>query len=212
MQPIPAKHAQPSLYTARGERKYLNRAERLRALDAAAGLPPDRALFCLTLAWTGARVSEVLELRPIDFQLDDGLVSFKTLKRRRHHVRQVPIPPHLLHALERHYQLRARQADPELREMRLWPFHRVTGWRIVKCVMNIAKLQGAVACPKAFRHGFGTGNIQAGIPVTLLQRWLGHARLSTTAIYTEVSGPEEFALAERYWRWSGCALMPKFRV
>jgi integrase/recombinase XerD len=67
--------------------------------------------------------------------------------------------------------------------------------------MAIAKLQGATACPKAFRHGFGTGSVQAGIPITLLQRWLGHAR-STTAIYTEVSGPEEFQFAKQYWRWS----------
>jgi site-specific recombinase XerD len=68
--------------------------------------------------------------------------------------------------------------------------------------MVIANLHGAAACPKAFRHGFGTGNVQAGIPITLLQRWLSHARLSTTALYTEVVGREEFRLAEQYWRWS----------
>ncbi len=212
MRPRPAQQTQPSLYTTRGERKYLSRAEHARAVDAATRLPQDRSLFCLTLAWTGARVSEVLALRPIDFDLDDGLISFRTLKRRRLHIRQVPAPPHLLRLIERGFELRGLQADPELRQAPLWRFHRVTAWRIVKRVMASAKLQCAAACPKAFRHGFGASNIQAGIPVTLVQRWLGHARLSTTAIYTEVSGPEEFALAERYWRWSGCALMPKIRV
>jgi integrase/recombinase XerD len=202
MQPGPAPHAAPSLFTARGERKYLSRSERARALEAAARLPADRALFCLALAWTGARLSEVLALRPIDFQLADCLISFKTLKRRRFHVRQVPVPPHFMEALERHHHLHERQSDPELCDARLWPFHRVTAWRIVKSVMALAELQGAAACPKAFRHGFGTGNVQAGIPITLLQRWLGHARLSTTAIYTEVAGPEEFYFAKRYWRWS----------
>jgi integrase/recombinase XerD len=202
MQPMLAKRPQPSLYTARGERKYLSRAEHARALDAAARLPLERSLFCLTLAWTGARISEVLALRPIDFLLDDCLVSFRTLKRRRLHIRQVPVPPPLLRRIERSFHLRKLQTDPELRLMRLWPFHRVTAWRIVKCVMAIANLQGAAACPRAFRHGFGTANIQAGIPITLLQRWLGHARLSTTAIYTEVAGPEEIQFARRYWRWS----------
>jgi integrase/recombinase XerD len=86
--------------------------------------------------------------------------------------------------------------------MRLWMFHRVTAWRIVKGVMTMARLQGAAACPKGFRHGFGAGSIQAGIPITLLQRWLGHARLSTTAIYADLSGPEEYHFAKRYWRWS----------
>jgi integrase len=143
-----------------------------------------------------------LALRPIDFQVDDCLVSFRTLKRRRLHIRQVPAPPDLIQSLERHFNIRRCQADPDLCGLRLWPFHRVTAWRIIKCVMATANLHGAAACPKAFRHGFGTGSVQAGIPVTLLQRWLGHARLETTAIYTEVLGPEELALAKRYWRWS----------
>jgi integrase/recombinase XerD len=202
MQPGPAPHTALSLFTARGERKYLSRSERTRALDAAARLPAGRALYCLTLAWTGARISEVLALRAIDFQIGDCLISFRTLKRRRFHVRQVPVPPHLMRALERHYHLSKLQTDPELRDTRLWPFHRVTAWRIVKSVMAVAKLQGAAACPKGFRHGFGTGGVQAGIPITLLQRWLGHARLSTTAIYTEVTGTDEFQFARRYWRWS----------
>jgi site-specific recombinase XerD len=200
MQPGP--HATLSLYTTQGERKYLSRSERLRALNAAARLPDDRSLFCLTLAWTGARISEVLALRPMDFEIDDCLISFRTLKRRRVHIRQVPVPSYLMRALDQHFQLRARQADSELREMRIWLMCRVTAWRIVKCVMAMAQVHGAAACPKAFRHGFGTGGVQAGIPVTLLQRWLGHANLSTTAIYTEVTGPEEMELARRYWRWS----------
>jgi integrase len=46
-----------------------------------AKLDPDKALFALTLAWTGARVSEVLALTPAAFQIEDGLVAFRTLKR-----------------------------------------------------------------------------------------------------------------------------------
>jgi integrase len=202
MQPKSAPHAPASLFTARGERKYLNRSERARALEATARLPKDRALFCLTLAWTGARLSEVLALRPVDFQLADGLISFRTLKRRRLHVRQVPVPPTFMRALDRHFRLGASQADPALRGNKVWLFHRVTAWRIVKYVMARAGVHGPAARPKAFRHGFGTGNVQAGIPITLLQRWLGHARLSTTAVYTDVSGSEEYQFAKQYWRWS----------
>jgi integrase/recombinase XerD len=193
------------LHTPSGERKYLSRDERSRALHATARFPPDRALFCLTLAWTGARISEVLDLRPADFQIDDGLITLRTLKRRGLHVREIPIPPNLMRLLAKHYRLREHQADPDRCRDRLWTFHRITAWRIVKCVMAAAGLHGPAACPKAFRHSFGTGAIQAGIPVTLLQRWLGHARLSTTAIYTAVTGPEEFGFAAKYWRWSRSA-------
>src|SRR5437016_5888490 len=44
--------------------------ERHRALAIMATLPPERALFALTLAWTGARVSEVLALRINSFQIE----------------------------------------------------------------------------------------------------------------------------------------------
>src|SRR5450756_1867657 len=84
------------LYAWGGRRKYLNRAERQRALAAMAALERDQELFALTLAWTGARVSEVLALFPSSFQIEACLVSIVTLKRRRFHVREVPIPPHLM--------------------------------------------------------------------------------------------------------------------
>jgi site-specific recombinase XerD len=41
--------------------------------------------------------------------------------------------------------------------------------------------------------------IQAGIPLNLLQRWLGHAQLTTTAIYANAVGPEERNIASRMW-------------
>jgi integrase/recombinase XerD len=192
-----------SLYTCSGERKYLNRSERARVLSVIERLAPDQALFCLTLAWSGARLSEVLSLTPAQFQVDENLITFRTLKRRRIHMREVPVPPALMMALDRRYRLGDVQREPEgLCSERLWPYHRVTAWRIIKSVMSAAGLGGAKACPKAFRHSFGTGTVQAGVPITLLQRWLGHARLTTTALYTEVSGPEELHLAAKYWRWS----------
>ncbi len=35
--------------------------------------------------------------------------------------------------------------------------------------------------------------------IATVQKWLGHARLETTAIYLEVSGDEERELAKRLW-------------
>ena len=42
-----------------GHRKYLNARERQRFVDAARRMPSKICLFCLTLEWTGARISEV---------------------------------------------------------------------------------------------------------------------------------------------------------
>jgi integrase len=191
--------AQPGLYASDGSRKYLNPAERRRALAAITSLPPDKALFALTLAWTGARVSEVLALTPISFQLENGVVAVTTLKRRRHVVREIPLPPELLDALAQHFDLACRALLSDGATVRLWPWCRTTGWRLVKQVMAGAGIAGRPACPRGLRHGFAIGALQAQVPLNLVQRWLGHARMSTTAIYADASGPEERALAARFW-------------
>jgi hypothetical protein len=50
------------------------------------------------------------------------------------------------------------------------------------------------------RHGFGVKAFQSNVPPHLVQRWLGHASLKTTAIYGDVIGPEERAFAARMWK------------
>jgi len=185
--------------TAGGGRKYLNHDERRRVLAGSATLERRHALFVLVLAWTGARVSEILALTPRAIQVERSLIAIVTLKRRRWSVREVPIPPELMRSLEKEFSLPVAQRDPEHCNTRLWPMHRVTAWRCVKHVMAVASVSGRAACPRGMRHAFGVGIVHAGIPITLLQRWMGHARLSSTAIYATASGPEELAMAKKYW-------------
>ncbi|MEQ1697705.1 MAG: site-specific integrase [Hyphomicrobiaceae bacterium] len=185
-----------------GGRKYLNQAERNRVLVAIGKLDDKARLFALTLVWTGARISEVLALKPRAFQIDQGLVAIETLKRRAWCVREVPVPPELVRALVDHFAMDDLQRDPDRCVQPLWKFSRVTGWRVIKNVMQDAGIAGPAASPKGLRHSFGVASLQAGVPITLVQRWLGHARLSTTAIYANVVGAEEFSFAEKFWRSS----------
>lgn len=186
----------------RRARKYLNLNERQRFLGMLAEVPTSHRLFVETLAWTGARISEVLALTPASLDAAASTVTLRTLKRRRMAWRDVPIPPALMFALASHFNLAEAQADTERSSQRLWTFCRVTGWRIVKVVMTAAQIPGARATPRGLRHAFGVGTLQAGVPITLLQRWMGHARLTTTAIYADVIGPEEIEFALRFWRRS----------
>ena len=55
----------------------------------------------------------------------------------------------------------------------------------------------AQASPKGLRHGFGVAAVSAGIPLNLVQKWLGHAQLTTTAIYADATGAEEKDIARR---------------
>jgi integrase/recombinase XerD len=62
-----------------------------------------------------------------------------------------------------------------------------------------ADLDGPHASPKGLRHGFGVAAVSAGIPLNLVQKWLGHAQLTTTAIYANAVGAEEQDIARRMW-------------
>ncbi len=86
-------------------------------------------------------------------------------------------------------------------------FLAYTGCRISEALQIVgervdfdAGVKGPQATPKGLRHGFGVGAIHAGIPLNLLQRWLGHAQLTTTAICANAVGPEERNIAARMWQ------------
>jgi integrase/recombinase XerD len=189
-----------SLYGPHG-RKYLTAAERRRFVEAVNKAPSEVGLFLLTLMWSGGRLSEALSITPEAIDLDAGGISIETLKRReRCVVRQVPLPRPLLQELNRAFGLRAAQRDPSTACNRLWPWSRTTGWRRVKEVMAMAGIRGTPATPKGLRHTFGVTAFQKNVPPHLVQRWLGHASLRTTAIYGQVVGEEERAFADRMWR------------
>lgn len=183
----------------RGARKYLNAEERTRFLAAVADLPREHALFALTIAWTGARPSELLEVTPASFQIERSILTLRTLKRRRHAMRELPLPPDLMRDLDKAFGLTEAQRDQNRAHARLWSWCRQTAWRRIKHSMVAAGISGAAACPRGLRHAFGVGTLQAGIPINMTQKWLGHSRLTTTAIYADACGAEELALATRFW-------------
>lgn len=100
-----------SLHTATGERKYLTTEERTRFLAAAERAPAETRALCLTLAWSRARISEVLELTPNRVDLDGGTLTFRSLKKRSPTpiFRSVPLPPRVLEVLDLVFRVRPRQ-------------------------------------------------------------------------------------------------------
>jgi integrase/recombinase XerD len=190
-----------TLYARGGGRKYLNAAERRRFLDAAGRSPKRVRLFCLVMLWSGSRISETLALTTNAIDVDERVAMFRTLKRRADGIiRQVPLPADLVRDLNREFRLRQRQRDSELAHERLWPWSRTTAWRHVKRLMTAAEVASSAAMPKGLRHTFGVSAFQHFVPPHLVQRWLGHASLETTAIYADVAGTEEREFASRIWR------------
>lgn len=190
-----------SLYAEDGKRKYLTKDERAAFLKAAEMADREVRTFCATLAYSGCRVSEALALTADRVDLNAGVIVFESLKKRRDGVyRAVPVPPEILDALELVHGIRAAQRQKDGgASIRLWPWGRMTGWRRVTEMMGAAGIKGPQASPKGLRHGFGVAAVSAGIPLNMVQKWLGHAQLSTTAIYADAVGAEEQAIAARMW-------------
>jgi integrase/recombinase XerD len=191
-----------SLYDRHGHRKYLTPTERQDFLRAAASMPDGVHTFCGTLAYAGCRISEALALTADRVDVKDGVLVFESLKKRRRGMfRAVPVPPDFLDRLFLVHDLESlRRGSDRGRGVRLWQWSRSTAWRRVAEVMQAAGITGLHATPKGLRHGFGIKAVTSDVPLHMTQKWLGHARLSTTAIYTNATGDEERLIAERMWR------------
>jgi integrase/recombinase XerD len=189
------------LYTADGARKYVTTGERQAFLREAERADRLVRTLCMTLAYAGSRLSEALALTADRVDLAAGVLVFETLKKRQAGIyRAVPVPSALLDALDLVHGIRELHARRgKGRGVRLWPWSRMTGWRAVHAVMAAAGLDGPQASPKGLRHGFGVAAVSAGIPLNLVQKWLGHAQLTTTAIYADATGAEEKDIARRMW-------------
>lgn len=195
------------LHDTQGNRLYLNAEERAAFLAAARRQPARDRTICETLHWTGCRPSELLEITPAQVDLSGGTIAIRSLKKRKDTsgvskvvYRSVPVPPEYLDTLNTAHGLREAQRWRKRAGTPIWPLSRVRVWQIVKRIMIDAGIPDAPhRSPKGLRHGFGVNATVQGVPLHMLQRWLGHAQLSTTAIYADAVGKEEQDIAARMW-------------
>ncbi|MEM7068373.1 MAG: site-specific integrase [Pseudomonadota bacterium] len=190
---INAHQATPaSLYSICGERKYLNQHERQEFIAAVQKQPQSIRLLCLLLAFSGCRLTEALNLTHEHILASEKAVLIRSLKKRGMiSYRHIPIPNDLVTELAH-----LSEQQPK----RLFPWRRTRALHYVKQVLQQAGIHGIRGTARGLRHTFATYVIQCGVPITVLQRWLGHASIKTTAIYTQVLGAEERKVAARMWR------------
>lgn len=184
------------LFSPEGHRKYLSWSEREAFAQAVKSCQdPAKRAFCFTLFFTGCRISEALELTAERVDFAEKTIVFRTLKRRDPNAyRIVPVPDTLILLLGELARTRASFKS------RLWPMTRPTGYRLIKNYMREAGISGIKACPKGLRHGFAVACVTRGVPVTTVQRWMGHTSLETTAVYLNMIGEEDRKQAEKLWR------------
>ena len=183
------------IYNDLGDRKYLTLDEWKSFLGAADGGNPENSTFCRFLAFTGCRISEALQVTPRAIDPELNAIRIRSLKKKdKSHVRSVPITEEFLKELQ---SLSAHSSIHE--DEKIWRWSRTKAWMIVKRAMSEAELHGEFATPKGLRHSFGVHAIQSGVALNLVQRWMGHSKIETTAIYTNAIGKEERKIAQLLW-------------
>lgn len=195
------------LYDDTGSRLYLNADERASFLDAARQRPARDRTLCETLLYTGCRPSELIEITPARIDLSGNTVTIQSKKKRKDAsgrqkivFRAVPVPPEYLDTLNTAHGIRELQKSSRRMNKPIWDLSRMQVWRVVKSVMIEAGIPDAPQrTVKGLRHAYGINAVVKGIPLHMLQKWMGHADLKVTTIYADAIGQEEQDIAARMW-------------
>lgn len=151
----------------------------------------DKALLEF-LYGSGARISEAVQLTPDALDLAGGSVLLRGKGGKQ---RLVPVGSHAVAAVEA-YLVRARPAlaakrtkSPVPREVFLnargGPLSRQSAYAIVSAAAARAGVPDV--SPHTLRHSFATHLLEGGADVRVVQELLGHASVTTTQIYTQVT-------------------------
>jgi integrase/recombinase XerD len=176
--------------------EYLEATEFRAILDAADPRTSDGRRDCallLTLFNTGARVQELLDVRPCDLQLDRPCHVRLQGKGRKERI--CPLWPQTAEAL-RHLLTETRfdrtSAEPLFRNHRGEPLTRF-GVRYLlrkyadQARATIPSLGRKRVHPHTLRHSTAVHMLQSGVDMVSISHWLGHASVETTNRYAEVN-------------------------
>jgi site-specific recombinase XerD len=151
----------------------------------------DKALLLL-LYNTGARVSEIVELKRADLRLD-GTAQVKLLGKGKKY-RSCPLWPETIEALHDYLQQRTPK-DPAAQQLFLnahgtpvtrFGVRHIIGQYAAKAKSQCPSLAAKAVTPHTIRHTTAMHLLRAGNDVNMVSYWLGHADINTTHIYVEI--------------------------
>jgi site-specific recombinase XerD len=166
----------------------------------------DHALLLL-LYNTGARVSEVLALRASDLRLDRPRQARLLGKGKKERV--CPLWPETASALRR--IARPEASNDVLFESRKGtPLTRDGVAYILRKYVRLAAANNSAlrlrrVTPHVLRHSCAVALLQAGVDVTVIRDYLGHASVSTTSRYITTNLQMKRQVLDAFWKRAGLA-------
>lgn len=159
----------------------------------------DKAMLELLYA-TGIKVTELIELKISDINLQVGILHLQSAKKAD---RIIPIYPQAIKAIK-NYITQVRTVvviNPE--EERLFtnmngqPLTRQGFWKIIKQYAAAAKINKDIT-PHTLRHSFAAHLLENGAPLSDIQEMLGHSDISSTQIYAQLMKHKYAAAYKKY--------------
>ena len=146
----------------------------------------DKAMLEILYA-TGIKVSELIELKVGDINLQIGILHLKNGKKER----IVPIYPAAVRSIA-NYLVNVRPVivleeteDKLFTNMNGKPMSRQGFWKIIKQYADTAGIQKDIT-PHTLRHSFATHLLENGATLTDIKEMLGHSDISSTQIYAQM--------------------------
>jgi integrase len=160
------------------QRLFLTTEERHRFRSATSTLDIIERAFCRFMYYTGCKLGEGLDIYPNQIIARDGFFLIKNGEMLLE--RSIPVPPALQLELSIYFNLQTRSGTRPL-----WTMSRTKGWRIICKVMKKSGIKGKHATPTGLRHSFAISCLEVcpQIPLSQIQKWLGHKSLDLTLSY-----------------------------
>ncbi len=166
--------------------KFLTEEEMARLIDAPQGNDlwslRDKAILEFLYS-TGARVSEVVNLKKDDLDLISGIVKVKGKGRKE---RILPLGEPAVRALRNYLK--------ERKDKSCYLFINRRGGRLsdrgIRLILDKYIKRLSLNCkvsPHTIRHSFATHLLNRGADLRSVQELLGHSSISTTQVYTHLS-------------------------
>lgn len=134
------------------------------------------------LTTTGIRTSELLALKPSDFNFEEGLITVKQLKKKGEYVRQTVISPDLKPYLKEYLALFRKEE----------PIFKLTRRQVLNITHKYtSEILGRRYRNHAFRHAYAIRILEKTRDIELCRRLIGHSRIETVKIYLD------FAIGDR---------------
>lgn len=142
-----------------------------------------------TLYATGMRVSEAVNLKFNDVNLDIGFLRCLGKGRKE---RVIPLGAKAIASIRRYLDtsrpafLKGKESEFLFLSRFGKKLSRQSFWKIIKKYARDAKIKKPIR-PHILRHSFATHLLERGADLRSVQEMLGHSNISTTQIYTHIS-------------------------